>query len=84
MSIRVHYNQAWVKALGTGAITIGNNIYTWKSELSDSLLRHEMKHVEQYKRYGKVGFLARYLWGWVSNGFRYSKIPLEVEARGEE
>ena len=80
----VYYHRGWVKLLGTTAVTFGNNIYTWKGSISEILMRHEEKHVEQYKRYGKVGFLARYLWGWVSNGFRYSKIPLEIEAREAE
>lgn len=46
-----------------------------------SLMAHEMKHIEQYRRYGLLPFLARYLWDLARHGFRYSqRLPLEAEA----
>lgn len=45
-----------------------------------ALLAHELKHVEQYQRYGHVRFLAAYLLGLARNRFRYSaQLPLEAE-----
>ncbi len=45
-------------------------------------LKHELKHVEQYKKFGTFGFLARYL--WYSLKYGYYKNPLEIEARNAE
>jgi hypothetical protein len=45
-------------------------------------LKHELKHVEQYKKYGIIGFLARYIWYSIKYG--YYKNPMEVEAREAE
>lgn len=44
------------------------------------LVSHELVHYDQWKRYGWIGFPTRYVWGWVSNGFRYLHNPLELEA----
>jgi hypothetical protein len=45
------------------------------------LLAHEVKHVEQYRRLGHLGFLSRYLRDLAANRFRYDeRLPLEVEA----
>ena len=56
-------------------------------EHSPYLLRHEAVHVRQWKRYGVVGFVARYLgsyllWRVRRKGHRgaYLRIPLEIEA----
>ncbi len=74
-------------ALRQGAMTLGSRIYFGRSAYEPSrpeslaLLAHELKHVEQYRRYGAPGFLARYLWRLALNGFRYSHdLPLEKEA----
>lgn len=48
---------------------------------SVALLAHELTHIEQYRRYGKQSFLARYFWALGRNGFRYNhQLPLEREA----
>jgi hypothetical protein len=44
------------------------------------LLFHELVHVEQYAELGVEEFVRRYVRGWVSNGLRYSAIPLERQA----
>lgn len=51
------------------------------------LLAHESAHIEQWKQYGRVGFLARYLTDYVRNRLRglphteaYRAIPFEKEA----
>lgn len=48
---------------------------------------HELAHVEQWRRHGRIGFLRRYLMGYVRNRMAgmshwtaYREIPLEREA----
>ena len=73
---------------GASAITIGPVISVRATAATnDRLLRHELVHVEQWRRYGWVGFLARYLGAyarWRLLGHRhwdaYRRIPLEIEA----
>jgi hypothetical protein len=38
---------------------------------SVALLAHELKHLEQYGRYGHIGFLRRYFWDLGRRRFRY-------------
>lgn len=47
------------------------------------LVAHELVHVLQHERFG-VSFYFRYFWGWVSSGFSYWDIPMEIEARKGE
>jgi hypothetical protein len=87
------YNH-WLPAyLGAEAVTIKNTIYYKRSKLQvwDSLRKHEMKHVEQYKKYGLLGFLVIYLTWYLIGRFQgkddlqaYLDIPFEVEARKAE
>ena len=73
---------------GASAITIGPVISVRRrSAGNERLLRHELVHVEQWRRYGVLGFLRRYLGaylGWRLRGHghwdAYRRIPLEVEA----
>jgi hypothetical protein len=44
------------------------------------VLFHELVHVVQYAELGLEEFVRRYVRGWASNGFQYSRIPLEVWA----
>ena len=44
------------------------------------LLFHELVHVVQYAGLGLEEFVRRYVRGWASQGFQYSRIPLEVWA----
>lgn len=45
-------------------------------------VRHEACHVKQYREYGMIGFLARYLYQCARRG--YYDNPLEVAARKAE
>jgi hypothetical protein len=45
-------------------------------------VRHEITHVQQFKKFGKLLFLLKYL--GLSLKFGYLKNPLEVEARQSE
>lgn len=51
------------------------------------LLVHELVHIGQWRRFGRVGFLVRYLGGYLASRLRgashaesYRSIPLEREA----
>ena len=46
---------------------------------NSALLAHELVHVEQIRRMGRVRFALMYLWYQVRHG--YQNNPLEVEAR---
>jgi hypothetical protein len=73
---------------GADAITIWRVISIRQSAAgSEYLLRHELVHIRQWKRYGIVGFLVRYLgpyafWRLARKGHRgaYLRIPFEIEA----
>jgi hypothetical protein len=73
---------------GADAITIGR-VVSMRSEAADSLYlrRHELVHVRQWRRFGVVGFLVRYLGAYALWRLRrkghdgaYRRIPLEIEA----
>ena len=73
--------------LRQGALTFkpfvffGRHTYDQGSLNSVALLAHELKHIEQYQQFGHFGFLRRYYWDMVHNGFRYRRdLPLEAIA----
>jgi len=73
---------------GASAITFGRLVIVRRGrERDERLLRHELEHVAQYRRFGFVGFLLRYLRayvGWRVRGYRhrgaYLRIPFEASA----
>ncbi len=73
---------------GSDGLTIGSTIIIRRGhEHSEHLLRHEQVHVRQWRRYGYIGFGARYLgayllWRVRLKGHKgaYWRIPLEIEA----
>ena len=76
---------------GAAAITLGPLIVVRRGVPDRAgwprLLRHERVHVEQWRRMGLVGFLARYVGMYVILRLRgwphwaaYRRLPLEVEA----
>ena len=73
---------------GSSAITLGPLISVRRRAAGNQiLLRHELVHVEQWRRFGVVGFLARYLgaylrWRLLLHGHKdaYRRIPFEIEA----
>lgn len=67
------------RCIPSGAITFGSRIYTKYRIPSAQLVNHELVHVEQYGRWGWVGFLARYFYEWIARGSEGNL--LEVEAR---
>jgi Domain of unknown function (DUF4157) len=93
MKVRIKEN-SWVAKMaaakmkaGKVAIVFGRTIHlhnTTKQEfLNDSdWVCHELKHVEQYKQNGFTGFLIKYLFDWIKNGYYNNKF--EVQARESE
>jgi len=73
---------------GYRAITVGSLISVRRSAAADErLLRHELAHVRQWRQFGVLGFLTRYLGAYLrlrlggySHAAAYRRIPLEVEA----
>jgi len=73
---------------GYAGITLGPLVSIRKRSAGNKrLLAHELIHVEQFARYGVIGFLVRYLGSylrWRVRGYghhgAYRRIPLEVEA----
>jgi len=93
MKIRIKEN-SWEAKLAaaklksrTVAIVFGSTIHLHNTSRSEFLsdrewVCHELKHVEQYRRFGFAGFISRYLVEWVKNGYYDNKF--ETEARQSE
>jgi len=88
-----HYKQLWVDKLGACAVTIGSHIFydLDKPYVEERIRKHERKHVEQYKKYGLLGFLMVYFFWYILgrlNGKNhwqaYYANPLEIEAKKAE
>lgn len=78
---------AWKLSSSRVAIVVGRTIHlhnTTKEEFlrNERWVKHEMCHIEQYRRLGLVRFIALYLWDSLRNGYRNNKF--EVEARKAE
>jgi hypothetical protein len=72
---------------GADGITLGSLVIVRPGKATPYLLRHELVHVRQWRRYGVAGFAVRYLgsylwWRLHRKGHRgaYLRIPLEIEA----
>ena len=74
---------AWITP-GTAGVTLWPFIFICpKSQAQNGrLIRHEQKHLEQYKRYWIIGFLPLYIYQFVRYG--YKDMELEKEARAAE
>ena len=69
------------------AITLGHKINFCKLDRYDphsprglALLAHELKHVEQFEHYGRVGFYLKYLWDYLRHGYGKEGLAIEKEA----
>jgi hypothetical protein len=84
-------------ASGVAAITIGSRVYLDPGVVSLpesrvlAILSHEIEHVNQYRRHGLAGFLARYAFEYARNRARglsryraYREIGFEKEAFAAE
>lgn len=69
------------------AIVLGKTIHLYHVSKEDFLknekwVKHEICHLGQYKKYGSLSFICRYLWESLRVG--YHKNKFEVEARNAE
>ncbi len=69
------------------AIVFGNRIHLHNTSRQEFLnnrdwVCHELKHVEQYRQNGFAGFLIKYIFDWMKNGYYNNKF--EVQARESE
>lgn len=72
----------WIVPRQFVAMTLGNTIHVRGDRLPPWTVRHELKHVEQFARYGFFGFIVRYLYQCARYG--YANAPLEIEAQDAE
>ena|SRR5688572_24221556 len=78
---------AWKLKSDTAAIVIGKTIHLHNTSQGEFLknktwLRHELKHIQQFRRHGFVSFILLYLWQSILHG--YSNNKYEIEARSAE
>lgn len=93
MNVRIKEN-SWLaklaaKKLGSTkvAIVFGRTIHLHNTSREEFLsdrewVCHELKHVEQYQQNGWAGFLVKYLYQSVKNGYHRNKF--EIAARESE
>jgi hypothetical protein len=69
------------------AIVIGTTIHLHNTSKKDFLqnptwLKHELRHILQFKEHGFVNFIFKYLWETARHGYYNNKY--EIEAREAE
>ena len=69
------------------AMVIGSTIHLYNTSketflANESWVKHELCHVEQYKQYGRAGFILRYLFESIRKGYYHNRF--EAEARRAE
>jgi len=72
---------------GSVAIVIGSTIHLHRVSEKDFLknekwVKHEMCHINQFKKYGFLNFIFKYLWESLQHGYYNNKY--EAEARKAE
>jgi len=86
MRLRIKYNlkTKWLGRRIMGGFR-GKVLYPFmlfaypRNDVSDSLFRHELEHVDQVRRDGWLHFYIKYLyWLWK---YGYAKLPYEMDAR---
>lgn len=91
--VRIRENSwlARIAALKLGvdsvALTLGNTIHLYRASREELIennrwLKHELAHVEQFRKYGFLKFIAMYLVETIRNGYRQNKY--EIQAREAE
>ena len=78
---------AWKLGSKQVAIVIGRTIHLHNTNKSDFLsnirwMRHEAAHLHQFKQYGFLSFLIRYVFESLKSGYQNNKY--EIEARSAE
>ncbi|MEP6712639.1 MAG: DUF4157 domain-containing protein [Ferruginibacter sp.] len=72
---------------GKVAMVLGRTIHLHNTSAKDFLqdrswLKHELCHIEQFRRFGFFMFLIKYLYQSIRHGYYYNKY--EIEAREAE
>ena len=78
---------AWKLKTTRMALTIGHTIHLYNTSAEEFLrdprwVKHELKHVDQYEKYGLFNFLLRYAWQSLRHGYHNNRF--EKEAREAE
>ena len=78
---------AWWLGVDNVAFTLGKTIHLYNATAQEFLhdsrwVKHELKHVEQFRRYGFVSFITLYTIETIKKGYRNNKY--EIEARMAE
>lgn len=78
---------AWKLKSKNAAIVFGNTIHLYGVSREEFLadekwIRHELKHVLQYKQYGFAAFIVKYLFEGIKKGYYNNRF--ETEARKSE
>lgn len=93
MDLRIKENSwlariaVWKLGTHSVAMVLGSTIHLWNATKEEFLadeewVKHESCHIRQFKQYGFVGFLVRYLWESIRHGYYNNRF--EVEARNAE
>ena len=78
---------AWKLGVDNVALTLGTTIHLHKASAEvlindERWVRHELKHVEQFLKYGFVRFILLYVMESLRNGYENNRF--EIEAREAE
>lgn len=84
--MKVIYDSRLIRLLPdwVAAITLAEWVLVRAPWASNRLLRHEARHVRQWRWCGYVLFPLAYLIGWVLGGFSYFNNWFERDARAHE
>ena len=91
--VKEKYNHWLPPLLGANAVTLVNTIYYAmpQSQVRAKLRRHEMVHIEQFKKLGAIMFFALYFYEYFKGRLQgmkhweaYMNISLEKEAYRRE
>lgn len=69
------------------AIVVGSTVHLHNTTAAEFLsntrwVKHEQRHVQQFKEHGFLPFVCKYLWEWAKHGYYNNKY--EAEAREAE
>ena len=77
----------WKLKTNSVAMVLGNTLHLYNTTREEFLadeewVKHEFCHIHQFKKYGFIGFLVRYLWESIRHGYYNNRF--EIEARNAE
>ena len=69
---------------GTRGIALAPFLVLVRKNAPPTTVKHEMIHVEQYRRYGWLGFYPIYFYHHFTKGYRHNPLEKEAFARQNE